>query len=636
MFKTPKNMVINNKTVNVYDVEIFPNCFHVTIKDTEDNSLHLFEVSCRRSQINDLCAYFRKSDAIFVGYNNHHYDDLIINYIIEYQSKMQYMNYWDICKSLFNMSQLIIKQADEPSTLIKHFKYAHYFKSIDLLTMLFSSKLRVGLKEMQMTMHYINVFEYEGDFESYIEEKDIDRMIEYNINDVCSTAELLTRCQKDIDIRKWIEKEYGLDTYSMDGVKIGETMLEYFYTKKTGISNKQLKNMSSPMDYIPLEKVILPFVHFKNPILIDLLSDMKKQIIYSKERKSYERKFVLSNVEYSVGVGGIHSIHTPEIFKPKEDEAIGHADVTSMYPSLLIIYDLFPSHLGKDFRNIYKSIYDQRVEAKRNGQKAKNETFKLTLNSVTGKMQQETSWMYDPFNVFRIRINGQLILLMLVERLLNIGCKIVQVNTDGVMYIYKKSNQDAVQDAISDVENITKLNFETGCYEAFYQYAINDYFGVIEGYSLSHNPELIEKKGMFIDKTKLGKGLAPTIIPKAVINYFVNKIPVEETIKNSDDIREFLIGQRVSKEFKVEYCNKRIQRINRFYASTNGAYLYKYKEDELGNVKYQNMLTKSGVTILNKLDNISVKDKRINYRYYISEANKIVSELRTVQLNLFS
>jgi len=628
-------MKLKNKNLHVYDVEIFPNCFHITSKDTENNKIYKFEVSCRKFELDKICDYF-KSDAIFVGYNNHHYDDLFINYIMEYRDSMIHLSYWDICKSLFNMSQLIIKENDEPSYLLKHFKYAHYFKSIDLLSMLASKKLRVGLKEMQLTMHYQNVYEYEGDFTSYINENDIDTMIEYNINDVLSTEELLNRCKKDLEVREWIEEEYGINAYSMDGVKIGETLLETFYIKETKIPKKVLESMRSPMDMIPLKDVILPFIKFENPKLKEILEDMKSRVVSSKERKSYEKQFVLSNVEYSVGIGGIHSLHKPEIFRPKNDEIIGHADVTSMYPSLLIKHHLQPKHLGEKFRKMYENIYNQRVDAKHNGQKFKNETLKLTLNSVTGKMQQEVSWMYDPFNVFRIRINGQLILLMLVERLLNIDCKIVQVNTDGVMYICKKSNQNAVQDAIHDVENITQLNFEVGCYEAFFQYAGNDYFGILEGYGLSHDPKLIEKKGMFIDETKLGKGLAPTIIPKAVMNYFINNIPVEQTITTCTDIREFFIGQRVSKDFKVEYKDKRIQRINRFYASTNGAYLYKYKENNDGTRQYFNMLTKSGVTIMNKLDNLDIKNKNINYRYYISEANKIITELRTVQLDLFN
>lgn len=71
-----------------------------------------------------------------------------------------------------------------------------------------------------------------------------------------------------------------------------------------------------------------------------------------------------------------------------------------------------------------------------------------------------------------------------------------------------------VQGAISEIEQITQLTFESDDYEAFYQFAVNDYFGVVKGYSESQNPRLIEKKGMFITEPPLGKGLAPTIIPK--------------------------------------------------------------------------------------------------------------------------
>lgn len=67
---------------------------------------------------------------------------------------------------------------------------------------------------------------------------------------------------------------------------------------------------------------------------------------------------------------------------------------------------------------------------------------------------------------------------MLVDRLLELNCKIVQVNTDGVMYIAQKTQREAVQEAVSEVEQLTQLTFESDDYEAFYQYAINDYFGV--------------------------------------------------------------------------------------------------------------------------------------------------------------
>lgn len=303
----------------------------------------------------------------------------------------------------------------------------------------------------------------------------------------------------------------------------------------------------------------------------------------------------------------------------------------AMYPSFIIKYKWIPRHLGKEFWQVYSQIYKERIEAKHSGQKLKNLALKLTLNSVTGKMQQETSWMYDPFSVFKIRINGQLILLMLVDRLLELNCKIVQVNTDGVMYIAQKAQRKAVQEAVSEVEQLTQLTFESDDYEAFYQYAINDYFGVEKGYSQSYDPKLIEKKGMFITDPRLGKGLAPAIIPKAVINYFLTKQPTSEYIKSSKNIEDFLMYQRVDKKFKVFHGETPIQRINRFYASTNDYSLFKV--DPTG--KVANMLTKSGVTILNKMNDIPIENRHLNYQYYISEANKIISEFVYQQLELF-
>lgn len=579
---------------------------------------------------------------MFCGYNNKHYDDVIINYIIDFYYKLAQLAWTRICESLFNLSNTIVKAEEGDVEKFKRWKYANYFESMDLLTMQFSSKLRVGLKEMQITMHYPNVQEYDGDFSSPIPPEDMDKMIGYNINDVDSTTELLNRLDRygkepeksAIELRKFIETEYGINAYSMDSVKFGETLLAKKYCEATGLSKRQLESMRSPMDYISLKDVILPFITYKNPKLQEVLEDMKGQVVYSKERKGYEKQFVLSNTRYSVGVGGIHSLNDPRIYVPSDNEFIGHADVASMYPSFIVQYKWIPRHLGEEFWQVYSDIYHERIKAKHSGQKLKSDALKLTLNSVTGKMQQETSWMYDPFSVFKIRINGQLVLLMLVDRLLELGCEIVQVNTDGVMYVAKKDLSDRIGEAIKEVEDITKLSFEADRYEAFYQYKVNDYFGVVAGWSETHDPKLIEKKGMFITENRLGKGMAPVVIPKAVINYFLTKEPIADYIKRQTDIKDFLMTQRVDKKFTVEHGDVPVQRISRYYASTNGCYLYKVK-DEDGVKSYEHMLAKSGVTILNKMDDRPIQERKINYKYYISEANKIVADFVHRQLELF-
>nr|DAQ57687.1 MAG TPA: DNA polymerase [Crassvirales sp.] len=624
-------MIIRNKTVITYDIEIFPNVFHCVCKDTESGKIYLFEISNRKNQLKELVDFFGNSNFMFCGYNNKHYDDVIMNYIINLFSVIQNKTVKIITESLFKLSQTIITSEEGDINRFKKWKYLQYFYSMDLLTMQFSKKLRVGLKSMQVTMHYKNVQEYEGDFNDWLPDSEIDSMIKYNINDVDSTTELLNLLKSDIDLREFIKKEYGIDALSMDGVKIGETLLLNKYCELTNFNKRYVESLRSPMDYVELRDVILPTINYKNQILQDVLEDMKKQVVYTKERKGYEKKFVLSDTCYSIGVGGIHSLHSPRIFTPEPGEYIGHSDVASMYPSFIIQYEWIPQHLGKDFWQVYKNVYDERINAKHTGQKQKNLVLKLALNAVTGKMQEETSWLYDPLQVFKIRINGQLVLLMLADRLIELGCKIVQVNTDGVVYIAKKDNKLKVQEAISEIEQLTRLNFETDQYEAFYQYAGNDYFGIIDGFSQSRDEKLIEKKGMFITNTNLGKGLAPVIIPKAVINYFITKQPVSEFIKNSTDIRDFLMSQRCDKKFKVVHGKTPVQRINRFYAATNDYSLYKISPEG----KETNMLTKSGVTILNTLDDKPITDRHLNYMYYISEAKKIIHAFEHRQLDLF-
>ena len=47
------------------------------------------------------------------------------------------------------------------------------------------------------------------------------------------------------------------------------------------------------------------------------------------------------------------------------------------------------------------------------------------------------------------------------------------------------------------------------------------------------------------------------------------------------------------------------------------------------------MLKDSGVTILNTFDDIPIEARKINYNYYIGEAEKIVNSFVHQQLELF-
>lgn len=658
-------MIIRGKIVYVYDIEVFQNIFHCSVKNTETNDIYKFEISERKNQLRELVKFFKQVDkyitwgdyyttninipanVIFCGYNNLHYDNPIINYIIEYEDKLMQYNIPTICSSIFNLSKTITTSSEDNIDAWKHWKYQIWFDTFDILTMLYSNKLRVGLKEIQVTMQYPNVQEFVCDWTKPLPLEDFDSMIDYNINDIESTSELLNRCKKDVDLRIAIEDEYGVRVLSKDGVNIGMKILTQKYLEKTGLTWQDIKDLRSPMSVIPLKDVILPFIKYNSPILQRVLDDMKNQIV-SPGRKGYENKFVFNNLRYSVGVGGIHSVNSPEIIIPRDDEMLIDIDVASLYPSMLIEYEFYPRHLGKEFLEVYKQIKDERIEAKHNGDKVKNETLKLALNGLSGNLQNEHNFCYSPFAVMQIRINGQLLLLMLAEKLTQIGCRIVQANTDGLFVLLKKDAYSKVNSICREWEQLTKLTLEEDRFKAMYQYAINDYFAITED-------NKVKEKGMFITAVKLGKGLTPKIIPKAVISFFKDGIPVEDTIKNCTDIRDFLMSEKTGKQWHVEYMNEEQQRTNRFYASTNGGYLWKWKdtghkegeiitytEPYVGERKYkasarqyQNMLTASGVTLLNKFDNKPIEERKINYRYYIMEAYKIIRDLKPLQLSLW-
>lgn len=658
-------MIIRGKIVYVYDIEVFQNIFHCSVKNTETNDIYKFEISERKNQLRELVKFFKQVDkyitwgdyyttninipanVIFCGYNNLHYDNPIINYIIEYEDKLMQYNIPTICSSIFNLSKTITTSSEDNIDAWKHWKYQIWFDTFDILTMLYSNKLRVGLKEIQVTMQYPNVQEFVCDWTKPLPLEDFDSMIDYNINDIESTSELLNRCKKDVDLRIAIEDEYGVRVLSKDGVNIGMKILTQKYLEKTGLTWWDIKDLRSPMSIIPLKDVILPFIKYDSPILQRVLEDMKNQIV-SPGRKGYENKFVFNNLRYSVGVGGIHSVNSPEIIIPRDDEMLIDIDVASLYPSMLIEYEFYPRHLGKEFLEVYKQIKDERIEAKHNGDKVKNETLKLALNGLSGNLQNEHNFCYSPFAVMQIRINGQLLLLMLAEKLTQIGCRIVQANTDGLFVLLKKDAYSKVNSICREWEQLTKLTLEEDRFKAMYQYAINDYFAITED-------NKVKEKGMFITAVKLGKGLTPKIIPKAVISFFKDGIPVEDTIKNCTDIRDFLMSEKTGKQWHVEYMNEEQQRTNRFYASTNGGYLWKWKdtghkegeiitytEPYVGERKYkasarqyQNMLTASGVTLLNKFDDKPIEERKINYRYYIMEAYKIIRDLKPLQLSLW-
>ena len=624
-------MKIKDKTVLVYDIESFPNLFTCSILNSENNKLITYEISEDKNDLGKIVALFQLKEFYFCGFNNKSYDDVLINYLIIRFDDLRYKPIFEITWLIKSMSDKIIK---EPVANWIDYKHAYLFNSFDLMTMIFSAKNRVGLKELEVTMGFPNVMEYEGDFSKNAPKELKDKVIEYNQNDVLATGELLNLKKNDIELRLKLNEKYKINVLSKDNVNMGMEILKKEYLEKTNKTWDDIKDLKTPCQLVSFKNIIFDFIQYTTPPLQKLLEKLKKVSI-DPNNKDFREVFEIGGVVHNISLGGLHSINNAEIIIPNEDELLIDYDVDSFYPSCLIVNNLYPKHLGIEFVDIYKDIRDERVEAKKDKNSFLADAFKYAINGLSGNLQSQYSWTYDPELVVKLRINCQLMILMLIEKFDLLGAKIVQSNTDGILIKIKKSLLPEIEKAKDEWCKLTKLSMSKEEFERFYQYDVNNYIGVKKGFTETKDPELIKKKGFFVDEINLGKGMSPKVIAKSLINYFVYNISPEETLKEDKDIRDYLTYQRVSRDFIVEYNGEKALHINRFYMSTNGGILIKYKMEKGGKAQATRLCATSPVTIYNKFEDKPFEEYKVNYRYYKNEIYKIINELEINQLSLF-
>ena len=624
-------MKIKDKTVLVYDIESFPNLFTCSILNSENNKLITYEISEDKNDLGKIVALFQLKEFYFCGFNNKSYDDVLINYLIIRFDDLRYKPIFEITWLIKSMSDKIIK---EPVANWVDYKHAYLFNSFDLMTMSFSAKNRVGLKELEVTMGFPNVMEYEGDFSKNVPKELKDKVIEYNQNDVLATGGLLNLKKNDIELRLKLNEKYKINVLSKDNVNMGMEILKKEYLEKTNKTWDDIKDLKTPCQLVAFKNIIFDFIQYTTPPLQKLLEKLKK-ISIDPNNKDFREVFEIGGVVHNISLGGLHSINNAEIIIPNEDELLLDYDVNSYYPSCLIANKLYPKHLGEEFIGIYKNIIDERLKAKKDKNSFLADDFKYAINGLSGNLQSQYSWTYDPELVVKLRINCQLMILMLIEKFDLLGAEIVQSNTDGILIKIKKSLLPEIEKAKDEWCKLTKLSMSKEEFERFYQYDVNNYIGVKKGFKETKDPELIKKKGFFVDETNLGKGMSPKVIAKSLINYFVYNISPEETLKEDKDIKDYLTYQRVSRDFIVEYNGEKALHINRFYMSINGGILIKYKMEKGGKAQATRLCATSPVTIYNKFEDKPFEEYKVNYRYYKNEIYKIINELEINQLSLF-
>lgn len=617
----------SNKTV-VYDVENFPNFFSYYDVDVDTNEEREFVIHESR---NDLKAFvmYAMQDMYRVGFNNVYYDREVVERIVLNYEQWKNLTPQEFLPRLYRGMQEYMRADDN----------VHYTgdKEIDLyLINHFNNKARsTSLKALQVSIFWHNVQDMPIHHGATITEEMIPMILEYNRNDVLSTRAFYDMCQKQIQFRKDQSKIYKVNLINKPDTAIGEQIFMNYLYQEAGLTKAKLKSMVIHDEEIDLSKCILPYVKFRSHEFNRLLDQVKWTIINRNQLLMYTVNY--KGFKYDYGVGGIHGCVTPGIYESNKDYVIIDFDVKSYYPNLAIENGLHPKHIPKDvFINTYKKIFLERVEAQKAKDAIKDAGLKLALNGIFGKTGEKTSAWYDRYYFYSITLNGQLLLSMLGERYSDEveGLQILQINTDGITIRVPRQNLDQVYAINERWMKLTKLILEDKQYKKIVIRDVNNYLAV----DIDDN---IKKKGIFETEKQYHKDNSFLVVPKALEQYYVNNVPIEQTIRANKNIYDFCGRYKAYKGWHAQYnYSKRGKvieenhgRILRFYpVSEGGGVAFKINED--GRIHY--LLAGQRTMKFNQFFDPGKWEKyRINYDFYVEECRKIMDQIQPKQLNLF-
>ena len=160
-------------------------------------------------------------------------------------------------------------------------------------------------------------------------------------------------------------------------------------------------------------------------------------------REYLRRRHALPRSEWgSQSMGGYTDIFITGVLGP-----IVYADVESLYPSIMLNYDVQPSGDEIDlFPQLLERLTDLRLETKQDMKDAEDEeirseldarqsSYKVLINSFYGVLGFSLSVFNDFKEADRVARTGQQILRELIEEIQARGGTVIEVDTDGVLFV---------------------------------------------------------------------------------------------------------------------------------------------------------------------------------------------------------
>lgn len=479
-----------------------------------------------------------------------------------------------------------------------------------------------------------------NDFERYVLPEYIEPMLHYNKNDVFICLEMVRQMPDEVKLRYSITKAFGVNVLCSARANIADKLTVKFYSDMSGLKKAQFEKGRTNRTRLSFNKIIFPHIKFKTKQLQDFLNEIKQVSIFRTTKNEFEREIEFYGTKYTIATGGIHSQDRPAVYISDDKYVYLHHDYTSFYPSIMISYNIYPAHLNKQaFVKMVSYLKDTRVKCKHTPDseghvmqgvpnKIGAEALKIVINSIYGKLGSELMFLYDRFAQMQVTINGQLMTMTLVEELELNGIHVVSANTDGIVIKLPRDKFDVYKDITNRWNETNKMGADYEVYDKYITRDINNYIAI-------QNNGKVEFKGALDPKQylkELKKGYDMPIVAIAVYEFFINNVPVMETLRKHKDVLDFCKTQNVGRQYDVVYDvveNNKVRRVKsqrhvRFYVATKGVIIQK-QQTTTG--KCSVLAGGNPVQILNTLDDKPIEERNINYGYYYQECYKIIDPI---------
>lgn len=558
-----------------YDFEVFKYDWLVVIHDVVNKKEHI--IINDPDQLKRIYELYKTN--IWVGYNSRHYDQYILKGILCGFDPKEINDF------------IIVKQKGgwEFSSLLNKIPFNNY----DIMTSFH------GLKQLEGFMgNNIKESSVPFDIDRKLTPEEIEETVRYCQHDVQQTIEVFIQRKEEFESQLSLIKAFNLPIsyISKTKVQLAAIILDAKKINRNDEFDIEIPNTINIKKY----KHIVDW--YMNP-----------------ENRDYDKELnvEVAGVPHVFAWGGLHGAINQYFGKG----VFLNVDVASYYPALMIEYGYGSRNMANPDK--YRQIRDERLRLKAEGNPMQA-PLKIVLNGTYGAMKDKFNNLYDPRQANNVCVGGQLLLLDLIEHL-EPYCQLIQSNTDGLLLKLNRIDDFGLLDDLCyEWEQRTRMELEFELFEKVYQKDVNNYVIVADDGSY-------KSKGAYVKKlNELDYDLP--IVNKAVLDYMLKGVPVDDTINDCDHLKEFQKIVKVSNKYlyALHGSKKLNEKTLRVFASNDKKDPGVFKVKNLKKNPEKFALTPDHCFIVNDDVNNKRIPKKLDREWYIDLAYKRLNDFGVV------